>query len=364
MKSLLFSLCTLCVLTGCGMTVTSMTDTTSDKLVIAHRGASAYLPEHTLAAKAMAYAQGAHYLEQDVVMTRDGELIVYHDLILDRNTDVRERFPDRARADGHFYVIDFDLEEIRQLRLSERFVPDNGTAVARYPERFPLWQSDFHIPTLAQEIELVQGLNLSTGRHVGIYPEVKSPWFHHQEGKDLAAAVVETLKRYGYTSEDDRVYLQTFDFNELKRLSQELLPAHGMSIPLVQLIADNDWQESFVKDASGTLVPYDYGWMHTREGMEQIAQYAVGVGPHMSMVVDPASDAGAPRISPLVAYAHAAGMQIHPYTFRKDTGLLPDYVDSFEELLALFYFEAGVDGIFTDFPDLAVEFLRNQPTGR
>src|SRR5690606_16576912 len=158
-----------------------------------------YLPEHTLAAKALAHAQGADYLEQDLVMTRDDELIVMHDLFLDRVTDVALRYPGRARPDGHFYAIDFTLEEIRGLPVSEPFRPGPEGGQAWYPTRFPLWQSRFHLHTFAEEIELIQGLNATSGRQAGIYPEIKGPWFHLQQGKDPSVAVLQVLRRYGYT---------------------------------------------------------------------------------------------------------------------------------------------------------------------
>ncbi len=166
----------------------------ADKLVIAHRGASGYLPEHTLPAKAMAYAQDADYLEQDLVMTKDDQLVVLHDHYLDRVTDVAERFPDRARKDGRYYAIDFTLAEIKSLKFSEGFELENGKKVQTFPGRFPMGKSDFRVHTFEEEIEFVQGLNHSTGKNIGIYPEIKAPWFHHQEGKDIALKVLETLK--------------------------------------------------------------------------------------------------------------------------------------------------------------------------
>ncbi|MBT6330596.1 MAG: glycerophosphodiester phosphodiesterase, partial [Kordiimonadaceae bacterium] len=130
----------------------------ADKVVIAHRGASGYLPEHTIAAKAMAYAMGADYIEQDVVMTKDGRLVVLHDHLLDRVTDVQEKFPDRKREDGRYYVIDFTYAEIRTLNVSERYrIDENGEKVAVFPGRFPLNKSNFKVHTLEKEIELIQG---------------------------------------------------------------------------------------------------------------------------------------------------------------------------------------------------------------
>src|SRR5690606_27270423 len=153
----------------------------SGPVVIAHRGASGYLPEHTLASKAMAHAMGADFLEQDVVMTRDDQLVVMHDITLDRTTDVATRFPGRSREDGLHYVVDFTLAEIESLQVTEGARRIGGTREAIYPGRFPVGLSSFRIHTLAQEIELVQGLNRSTGADVGIYPEIKSPAFFHAE---------------------------------------------------------------------------------------------------------------------------------------------------------------------------------------
>ncbi|EIS17042.1 glycerophosphodiester phosphodiesterase, partial [Yersinia pestis] len=139
-----------------------------DKVVIAHRGASGYLPEHSLPAKAMAYAQGADYLEQDLVMTKDNELVVLHDHYLDRVTDVAERFPDRARKDGRYYAIDFTLPEIKSLKFTEGFdIDKNGKKVQSYPNRFPMGKSDFRVHTFQEEIEFIQGLNHSTGKNTG-----------------------------------------------------------------------------------------------------------------------------------------------------------------------------------------------------
>lgn len=314
----------------------------AQKIVVAHRGASGYLPEHTLEAKAMAYAMGADYVEQDVVMTQDDALIVIHDITLDRTTDVASRFPGRARTDGHFYAIDFTLAEIRQLRVNEGVRARANSREAVYPSRFPVDASAFRINTLAEEIEMVQGLNRSTGRDVGIYPEIKSPEFHRAEGKDLSTAVIATLKQYGYTSKQDKVFVQTFSYEELKILHDEILPAAGVSLNLVQLVGSEA----------------EYGWMFNAEGMATVARFADGFGPDKSLIIDEESTPDNLMISDLVELAHANGMQVHPYTFRLDAGQVPHYAENFEEMLEQFYFDAGVDGVFTDFPDRAVNFLR------
>jgi glycerophosphoryl diester phosphodiesterase len=326
------------------MTATLSAQVQAQKVVIAHRGASGYLPEHTLQAKAMAYAMGADYIEQDVVMTSDDKLIVLHDITLDRTTDVAERFPDRVREDGRYYAIDFTLAEIRQLRASEGFEIDDGEKKQGYTERFPMGKSTFSVPTLSEEIELIQGLNKSTGKNIGIYPEIKSPEFHREAGKDISTAVLKMLKSYGYTSKQDKIFLQTFSFEELQIIREQILPAEGIELNLVQLIGDVS----------------SYPWMFEEDGMEKLSAFADGVGPDKGLVVSRSSQKTNLQVTEFVGRAHAAGMQVHPYTYRLDPGQVPAYADSFEDLLEIHYFRANVDGVFTDFPDRAVDFLRNR----
>ncbi len=316
----------------------------AQKIVIAHRGASGYLPEHTLEAKAMAYAMGADYIEQDVVMTKDDQLIVLHDITLDRTTDVDEKYPSRARSDGRYYAIDFTLAEIKTLKATEGFRIQDGNKVQGYSDRFPMMTSTFQVPTLQEEIELIQGLNKSTGKNIGIYPEIKSPEFHRAEGKDLSSAVVAVLKGYGYTNKQAKVFLQTFSFDELKIIHDEILPAAGIDLNLVMLLGNVE----------------DYPWMFEQDGMQQLAQYADGLGPSHPMVVATDSSAGNIQVTDLVSKAHAAGMQVHPYTYRKDPGQIPPYAENFNQLLDIHFYQADVDGVFTDFTDLAVEFLRSK----
>ncbi len=333
-KPLLFSLVIALVM--------SSTQSVADKIVIAHRGASGYLPEHTLEAKAMAYGMGAHYIEQDVVMTKDDHLIVLHDITLDRTTDVDEQYPNRARDDGRYYAIDFTLEEIRGLKASEGFRLENGEKVQGYSNRFPMGSSFFRVATLEEEIQLIQGMNKSTGNDIGIYPEIKQPEFHRNEGKDISTAVVNLLKQYGYASKQDKVFVQTFSFAELEVIKNDILPAAGIDINLIQLIGSES----------------SYPWMFEDDGMNILAEFADGIGPEKGLVINRLSSRGNLEISPLVDRAHAAGLQVHPYTYRMDPGQVPSYAEDFEDLLRLHYFEADVDGLFTDFPDRAVRFLQ------
>jgi glycerophosphoryl diester phosphodiesterase len=196
-------------------------------------------------------------------MTKDDHLIVLHDITLDRTTDVSERFPDRVRDDGRYYAIDFTLDEVRQLRASEGFDIENGEKKQGYTNRFPMGESTFSVPTLAEEIELIQGMNKSMNKNVGIYPEIKGPEFHREAGKDISTAVVRMLKSYGYTSKQDKIFLQTFSFEELKIIHDEILPAEGVDLNLVQLIGGDS----------------SYPCMFEEDGMDKRSAFADGVGP-------------------------------------------------------------------------------------
>ncbi len=344
------------VLMGATFSTTANAD---DKVVIAHRGASGYLPEHTLPAKAMAFAQGADYLEQDLVMTKDDQLVVLHDHYLDRVTDVADRFPDRARKDGRYYAIDFTLAEIKSLKFSEGFTIENGKKVQTFPGRFPMGKSDFRVHTFEEEIEFIQGLNRSTGKNIGLYPEIKAPWFHHQEGKDIAKRVLEVLKKYGYTKKTDKIYLQCFDANELKRIRNELEPKMGVDLKLVQLIAYTKWNETEEQQPDGKWVNYSYDWMLEPGAMEKIAQYADGIGPDYHMLIADSSTNGHIIINGMVKEAHEHQLEVHPFTVRADQ--LPPYAKDVNELYDALYRQADVDGLFTDFPDKAISYLHPHP---
>jgi glycerophosphoryl diester phosphodiesterase len=297
-------------------------------IVIAHRGASGYLPEHTLAAKALAHGLGADYLEQDVVATRDSQLVVLHDVYLDDVSDVAVKFPGRHRTDGRHYVVDFDLAELKTLTLFERRAP--GAATAKYPTRFPADVGLFGIATLEQELELIRGLNRSTGRAVGIYPEIKEPQWHRRHGIDLSKLVLAVLRAFGYSNTGDAAFVQCFDTAELARLKKEL----GCELPLIQLVEP--------------VAEYDS--LLTAVGLKSLADYAYGVGPHHSQLIE-VEEGRRPRPADFARRVRDAGLRVHAYTFRRDD--LPAYARTLEELLTLFYVDVGVDGVFSDHPDVA-----------
>jgi glycerophosphoryl diester phosphodiesterase len=307
-------------------------------LIIAHRGASGYLPEHTLEAKTLAFEMGADYLEQDIVATRDSELLVLHDVHLDRVSNVASQYPDRHRSDGRFYARDFDLAEIRSLSAWERMKAD-GTPV--YPGRYPPQSGDFRFNTFAEELELVARLNAAHGRQVGIYPEIKRPAWHRREGVDIGPLLLEALKEHGYSSRSDRVFVQCFDDQEVKRLRAEL----DCPFLLVQLIGENSWAEAST----------DYDALRTPEGVKRVARYADAIGPHISHLVDLESLDGAPAATDLARRAHDAGLLVHPYTFRVDD--VPPPFSGFDKLVEFFVTDIVVDGLFTDFPDRVKSLL-------
>lgn len=314
----------------------------SAPLVIGHRGACGYLPEHTLESASFAYALGADVVEQDVVASKDGRLVVCHDIHIDTMTDVARRYPDRKRADGRFYAIDFTWEELRGLKVNERVDAQSGQQV--FPSRFPSRADDgaaFRLCTLDEEIALVQGLNVSTGRKVAICPEIKNPAWHKREGVDLGALLLRTLSEHGYSKAGDGAIIQCFDPRELKRLRFEL----KTELRLLQLLDSSDPDEPEI----------DYAAMATSEGLKEVARYAEFVGPHLGQIATGLSPEGKPLLTSFVADAHAAGLRVCPYTFRADA--LPPKVPSLEALLAVFIDAAGVDGVFIDQPDRAVRFL-------
>jgi len=296
--------------------------------VVAHRGASGYLPEHTLASKAMAHAMNADYIEQDIVLSKDDIPIVIHDILLDNVTNVSEKYPNRKRVDGKYYVIDFTFEELKNLEVTERF--DSETGLQIYPKRFPKGTSSFRLHSLQDEIELIQGLNKSTGKNIGIYPEIKKPKFHHENGKDFSKIVLEILTKYGYSTKDDLCILQCFDAQELERIRNEL----KSELFLVQLME----------------------FPGQKNLLEFYASYADGIGPWYKHLISSKTNSSFSFTS-LVEEAHKLSLVVHPYTFREDS---LDEFDSFQQMIDVIIHKGGADGGFTDFPDRMKEILETK----
>lgn len=314
-------------------------------IVIAHRGASGERPEHTLAAYELAIEQGADFIEPDLVMTRDGQLVARHENNIADTTDVaaRPKFRDRrtsktidgARHTGWF-TEDFTLAELKTLRAKER-LPVLRRGNTKYDGRFD-------VPTLGEVIALAKAASARTGRTIGVYPETKHPSYFAAIGLPMEAALVAALEAAGWNGADAPVFIQSFEVNNLKALKRLT------GVPLIQLL-----------DAEGG--PADeaqpsYAAMARPEGLKAIAAYAAGIGPHKSLVVK-----GDGTATPLVADAHAAGLKVHPWTFRAENYFLPGGLRSginpaghgrLEEEISR-HLAAGVDGFFTDYPYLGVQ---------
>ncbi|QJE96817.1 glycerophosphodiester phosphodiesterase [Luteolibacter luteus] len=312
----------------------------AERAVFAHRGASGYLPEHSFPAKAMAHAQGADFLEQDVVLTKDEVPIVLHDIHLDTTTDVAKRFPDRKRSDGRYYAIDFTLAEIKQLSATQRFDPKTGKAVL--PKRFPLDGYSYPLHTLEEEIRFIQGLNFSTGRTTGLFTEIKQPTFHAKEGRDIARIVYDLLRRYGYGQEGDKgCWIQCFEQSTLRRFREEF----GWKGQLMMILTVGK------PGADGS----DYDQLSTPAGLQSLAGFVNAVFPNSSRVVS-WDKSGEVRASSFTSDAHAAGLWICSGVVNRDA--LPENCPSVEALHAALFETAGVDAVCSDFPDLSVQWIK------
>jgi glycerophosphoryl diester phosphodiesterase len=283
-------------------------------LVIAHRGASGYRPEHTLAAYELAIEMGADFIEPDLVITRDGVLIARHENDISGTTDVIDRpeFRSRRRTrwiDGRevtgWFTEDFTLAEIKTLRARERL-----------DFRDQRFNGMFEVPTF-QEI-----LDLARRRNVGVYPETKFPSYFRSIGLPLEEPLVEALQAAGFRD----IFLQSFDADSLKLLRRMT------DLPRIQLLEDGEHR--------------------TAAQLKEIAAYADGIGPNKRLIVPAGPDGRLLPPTSLVEDAHRAGLLVHPWTFRSDPAFLaPDYEgDAVREVEQ--FLEMGVDGLFSDFPDL------------
>jgi glycerophosphoryl diester phosphodiesterase len=275
------------------------------KILIAHRGASAYAPEHTLAAYRLAIEQGADFVEQDLQVSKDGVLVCLHDLTLERTTNVEQVFPDRATAGrsgrASWHVADFTLAELKTLDAGSWFDPKFAG------ER---------IPTFQEAIDLVRG-------KAGLYPETKAPEVYGSRGLDMEALLLAQLLRSGLDrpGRDPKtpVIVQSFSAESLRKLRRV-----GSTLPLTFLVSDLDAERG--------------RWL-TDAGLKEVRGFANGLGPAKALILaDPT----------LVSRAHAAGLTVTPYTFRS-AGQPPGR--TVRDEMAHFLYKIGVDAVFTDNPD-------------
>ena len=350
-------------------------------LVIAHRGASGYLPEHTLEGYRRAIALGADFIEPDVVASKDGELVVRHEPNITATTDVSERpeFASRKTTrlvDGvsetGWFTTDLSLAELKTLRAKQPM-----------PERDQSHNGKYAIPTLREVLDLARTEGTRAGRIVGVYPETKHPTYHVNAGLALEDRLLRLLAEYGYTTKNSPVIVQSFEVANLKYLRSKT------ALRLVQLI-DGDGV-----DALGAVMlkppfdrPYDFALakdprtfadLLTPAGLKGIKTYADGIGPWKPYLLSArqldSNKDGKPDdlngdgviderdrvlLAPtsVVKDAHAAGLFVHAFTFRSEAKrLLSDYQgDAAAEYKK--FFELGVDGVFSDFPDTAVAARR------
>ncbi len=326
---------------------------TAEPIIIAHRGASGERPEHTIAAYTLAIEQGADYIEPDLVLTKDSVLVARHENAISETTDVaaRAEFADRKTTktiDGQkvtdWFTEDFTLAELKTLRAKERLPMLRSANTA--------FDGQFDIPTLQEIIQLAQAKSKETGRVIGIYPETKHPSYFAAIGLPHEEPLLKTLALFGMNKADSPVFIQSFEVNNLKALRGKT------KVRLIQLM-DNDGGPA---DLPGTR----YADMATPTGLKAISEYANGVGPNKAMVIPRTvlGNLGAPTA--LVADAHAAGLKVHPWTFRRENYFLPlaqksginpaAHGDVITEIRA--FIAAGVDGLFSDNVAEAVKAIK------
>ena len=321
-------------------------------IVIGHRGASGYRPEHTLASYQLATEMGADYIEPDLVSTKDHVLVARHENNIKDTTDVADHpeFADREATkviDGvsvsGWFTEDFTLAELKTLRAKERLPAVRPANTA--------FDGLYQVPTFQQVIDLAKR------RHVGIYPETKHPTYFRSIGLPLEKPLVQTLRANGYQGRNAPVFIQSFEVGNLRRLNRMT------DVPLVQLIDATGKPYDFV--VSGD--PRTYADLVTPAGLAEVATYADGVGVNKDLIVP--RDAQNRLLSPttLVRDAHRAGLLVHSWTFRRENTFLPEdfrqgnpaspvYLQApgdFPAELRLFY-KLGLDGVFSDNPDVAV----------
>lgn len=322
--------------------------TNNRPIIIGHRGACGYLPEHTIASYKLAIEMGADYIEPDLVSTKDGVLIARHENNISDTTNVSDKpeftnrktnkIIDNKEVRGWF-TEDFTLTEIKTLKAKERL-----------PFRNHFYDGRFAIPTLQEIIDLVQQKSVEIGRNIGIYPETKYPTYFKSINLALEENLVSILKKNGYTRSDAPIFIQSFEVENLQQLKKLT------ELPLIQLLNEEKMQpyDFVVKNDSRT-----YGDLTTPQELAKIAEYAQGIGPFKRLVVPIDKQKKLKTATSLIQDAHTVGLKVHAWTFRhEDQYLATDYQGNSQVEYEQF-FELGLDGVFSDFPDVAVN-VRNR----
>ena len=330
-------------------------------IVIGHRGASGYVPEHTLTSYFIAIQDGADYVEPDLVMTKDAVLVARHENEIGGTTNVADHpeFASRRTMkviDGTpvtgWFTEDFTLAELKTLRARER-IPDTRPANTRF-------DGQFEIPTFEEILSLVHGVEEQRDararqlggpmpRRIGVYPETKHPTYFAGIGLPMEELLVRTLERYGYRGRHGLAYIQSFEVGNLKALSKMT------QLPLVQLIE----AQGAPYDLVAKHDPRTYADLITPAGLAEIATYAQAIGPSKLLIIPRGPDGRLGEATALVQNAHAHGLLVHAWTFRADNAFLPpdqrhgtspgELGDLTGELLP--YLRTGMDGFFTDQAD-------------
>jgi len=330
-------------------------------IVIGHRGACGYVPEHTLTSYFIAMQDGVDYVEPDLVMTKDGVLIARHENEIGGTTDVARRSEFAGRrttktidgiAHTGWFTEDFTLAELKTLRARER-IPDVRPNNTRF-------DGQFEVPTLDEILALLAGvqqqremnakqLGLPAPKRIGIYPETKHPTYFQGLGLPMEELLVDTLHRHGYRGRDSLAIIQCFEVANLKAMRRMT------ELPIIQLMEEEGGPYDFV--AKGAQLTYQD--MITPSGLAEVATYATGIGPYKLQVIPRNADDTLAEPTSLVEDAHAAGLKVHAYTFRAENQFLPKDLRSGpephqlgnleDELKA--YLNAGLDGFFTDHAD-------------
>ena len=337
---------------------------TTTPLILAHRGASGYRPEHTVAAYQLAAAMGADYIEPDLVMTKDGVLVDRHEPEISGTTDVGEHpeFASRKttkNVDGvattGWFTEDFTLAELKTLRAKER--------LPQLRQESTIYDGRYQVPTFEEVLTLREELSRDYGRQIGIIPEIKHSTYFHDKGLNPEAAVMRLVNRHHLNRSSAPLWIQSFELTNLVTLRTK----YGYKA-----------NEVFLATNGGR--PYDlqsrgdqrtYSDLLTAGSLPKLARWINGIGPDKSLVIPRHSDGTLGTPTPLVGQAHAAGLAVTPYTFRAENTFLPtdyrlgtdpaDFGRAVDE--AVTYMRAGVDGLFCDQPDICVT-ARKEYLGR
>ncbi len=316
-----------------------------EKQIIANGGASGYLLPDTLPSLAMAAVMQPDSIKINLVLSKDNQPMGFNSLTLGRASNVSDIFPEKMREDGSYHVIDFTTDEIKQLTLKD--------GQNRYPTALSL---PLTIPTFAEELALIRALEIRFARSFPIAIELKKLWYYQKKGRDLNKTALTILKSFNYSSADDDVTLLSYDAEALKRTAKELLPGMQLNIKLIQLIDGNDGKEN-MQEEWGELVSYNYDWMFSKSGLRSIGRYAAGVALPKTMLSDASGNL---LLADFVEDAHQLGMKVYTFPVNRDDHLLLPYVSSFPEELEFLYYTAGIDGIFTDYCQDALNYQQNR----